>query len=105
MWRVDGRRPELLAAHLQGIGERRCGPLVVHRLKRKHHIVGRERMAVGEGDVRPELEGDAPALVGARPTIGEVRLDRLRRLVDSHQLGLRQDRHEVGGRVGLHIAD
>ena len=94
--RVGRRDLQLLAAGLQRIGERAAALLVVRRLERKQHIVGGERVAVGEDDVAPELQRDAAPVVGGRPAFGEPRLDFLRRVIDANELGL----GEVGDQVG-----
>ena len=83
--RIGRRDLELLAAGLQRVGEHAAALLVVRRLERKQHIVGGERVAVGEDDVAPERERDAAAVVGGGPALGEPRLDRLGRLVDANQ--------------------
>ena len=56
-------------------------------------------MAVREGDVGPQLQRVAQAVVGARPAFGEPRLDFLRDAVDAHQPGLREGRDQVGAGV------
>ena len=66
---------ELLAAGLQRVGQRAAALLVVHRLERKQHIVGRERVAVGEDDValsvsvtrRPSSAASSSRRATARP--------------------------------------
>ena len=69
-------------------------PLVVGRRQRKHHVVGGERMAVGEDDVRPQLDRVAQAIVGPRPAFREPGLDVLRRGVHANEPGLREERDE-----------
>ena len=90
-----------LAADHQRVGDRAADAFVVRRLERKHHIVGRERVAVGEGDVRPQLQRVAQAVGGPRPRFGEPGLDLLRDAVQANELGVRQRGDEIGRRIAL----
>ena len=102
--RIGRAHLERLAADQQRIGERAAGSSVVDRREREQDIVGREGLAVGEGDALPQLQRVPQAVVGAGPAFGEPRLDLLRRAVDAHELRLGEQRHELGRRVAAREA-
>ena len=54
----------VLAADVHRVGQDAAALLVVRRRERKHDVVGGERVAVGEDDVRPQLERVAQAVGG-----------------------------------------
>src|SRR5581483_7623675 len=90
--RVDAER---LAADTNGLADRAGGLLVVERLERKHHIVGGERVAVREGDVRSEFQGVLQTIGRARPALREPGFDVPRRPVAPHQLPHREAADQV----------
>ena len=55
-----------------------------------------ERLAVREHDAGSQLQRVTPPIVGARPALGERRLDLLRDLIYTNELGLREVRNQVG---------
>jgi hypothetical protein len=101
---VDGGDLELPPLDLQRIAEGTLGAQRVHRLKREHHIVGRQRLAVREGDARMQLQRERPPVLRGTPTVRQPGLHCLRRLVDANQLGVREDGHELGAGVAVDVA-
>ena len=60
-------------------------------------------MAVGEDDVRPQLDRVAQAIVGSRRAFGEPRLDLLRRAIHLEQAGLCEGRDYVRGSIAARV--
>ena len=83
----------------------RCRPRVVDRLEGEHHIVGGERMAVGERDARPQPQGVAQAASSDRVQLSAsqgstswvTRLTRTSRALISSEM-------QVGRRVAARVA-
>src|SRR5206468_11675482 len=78
---------QLAARDAQRIANGPAGLLVVRRIKREHHIVRREWMAVRELHVLTQLQRSMPEIPSGRPAFGQPGLELLGGLVDSDQLG------------------
>ena len=100
--RIERGDLQLFPPGLKRIGEAAAGLRVVHGLEREHHVVGRERVTIREGDAWPQLHRIAETIGGARPAFREPRLHFLRQAVDTYELGLGEARDEVGAGVALH---
>jgi len=99
MW-VLGDDLNRLARDLQYVGQRTLRLRVICRLKRKHHIVGRERVTVRKGDVLAERERVMAAVRVRFPALGKPGLDILRQSVHADQLCL----GKVGDELGYGVA-
>ena len=90
---------QLAARDPQRVANGPAGLLIVRRIKREHHIIRREWMAVRELHVLAQLQRGMPQVLRGRPAFGQPGLELLRGLVDPDQLGLREGGHEGGGGV------
>ena len=99
--RVRIHRPhrEPLAVGLERVSQVAAGFPVVNRRERKHHIVGRERLSVGENDAVAKRQRVEAAVSRAVPAFGQPRLHFVGHLVDANEPGLRQFGHQRRGVV------
>ena len=92
-----------LPASFQRRLQRALHSVVVRRLKREQHIVGRERHAVGKERLA-QLECERQAVGGGRPALCEPGLEIVRRAIHPDEARLGEESHQVGGRPALDVA-
>ena len=98
---IGRRDAERLAAHFERVDQRTRGFRVVHRRQRERHVIGRKRLAIGERDVRTELDRVPQAVIRPRPAFSEPRLELPGDAIDADKLGLRQETDQIVGAIAL----
>ena len=88
-----------LAADEEQVPLRRVDRFVEIHIERKHHVICRAWMTVGEFQIRPQLDRVVEAIFRNRPRRGERRLGLERLPVDVDEIREQRIEHGVGLRV------